>query len=228
MSFIYDYSYSADTYTLTWTLPSLNWGVDYKIQVVDLLDSKGSNVAPISIEFSTYKNYITKEIRYNSYSGPHVSFYDGENNYSGSANYSSSGADGLWFTDDDELYQHVKEITDGNDSFRMVYSEKGNDNIWFTEDDVISSYSLSRTSSDDSTYEYFSYSSAGSDGIWLNSDDQILFYSTSNRDTGKRIYYDSPGPDSVWLTDDDSVLNYSISEDGSYHSYNNPGVDNIW
>lgn len=56
------------------------------------------------------------------------------------ARYDSSGNDGVWFTEDDELREYRLKLNEGNSatSTEIIFSGAGDDGVWFTDDDLAS------------------------------------------------------------------------------------------
>jgi hypothetical protein len=170
-------------------------------------------------------------------------FKDGT--WSKSTEYYSSGEDGIWFNDDDDInlmniYNNAGDLVES-----YSYNNPGADGIYHTQDDIYNSYAVHLYDKNGNEIEYIEGNSAGRDGIWLTEDDgfsalhafeyennflskEIIYSDTDvincyylysynqNSRVDTEWKYKGPGYDKTWFTEDDELLSETTYQyDGS-------------
>ena len=144
--------------------------------------------------------------------------YDDANNELERADFSSKGADGLWFTSDDlptASYNYLKyeRDTEGRVLKQFYYDPARDPNAPAFSDSQIYRYKV--YSADFSNSLDVGTTAFGNDDIPLTEDDTLAWPYSIATDTGYD-QYNQPGPDAIWFTDDDVRSGYIIETyDGS-------------
>jgi hypothetical protein len=138
--------------------------------------------------------------------------YDDANRELERADFSSKGADGLWFTSDDlptasYNYWKYERDTEGRVLKQFYYDPARDPNAPAFSDSQIYRYKV--YSADFSNSLDVGTTAFGNDGIPLTADDTLPWPYSIATDTGYD-QYNQPGPDAIWFTDDDLRSGYII------------------
>jgi hypothetical protein len=111
--------------------------------------------------------------------------------------YKTKGADGRWFTKDDEIEKYHRFDYDGSGNllrameYHVKQNGKGADGVWFTQDDVISSTKVFVYGSKGMLVNIEKYIGSGQDKQWFTGDDVPQYYTvytyTEDAYPGKEI-----------------------------------------
>ena len=143
--------------------------------------------------------------------GYQIIVIDGEGNRGQVVTYKYSGADGVWFTDDDVVDSYTLVSTDLSipQTVTAVYDDEGSDGIWFTEDDVVDTHIQQLLGDNYQPLYSATYNLAGSDSSWFTSDDNVSgygYYGYNDNDNDELVIianHGGAGIDGEWFTGDD-------------------------
>lgn len=208
------YDDASKTVTFKPNLP-LVVGGRYYVTLGALKDVAGNAFAGQELGFNTNVNAYTKQVSYNTSTNViqtwtlySIDMYGHPARY---AYFDTPGADGQWFTSDDNARSHAEYIytpTGAQQEYR--YYDAGPDQIWNNGDDRIQDMSKYEIDSKGRVTGYSSIDAAGPDQMWGNADDILFGYSKTAYEPKvvRQVYYSAPGNDGQWKTPDDRVTSY--------------------
>jgi hypothetical protein len=141
--------------------------------------------------------------------------------------YYSSGKDGIWFNNDDDIHEMNIYNKTGDLVETYTFNNPGPDGIYNTQDDVYNSYAVHLFDKNGREVEYIEGNSAGNDGIWLTGDDgfsALHAYEFENKLLTKEIQYADANLISCYY-----IYNYNNnSKVDTEWKYKGPGSDKKW
>ncbi len=164
----------------------------------------------------------------------------------GGAYYDSSGADNIWFTDDDVIETvETWEVP----LYNFIYNNPGPDSDWeATSDNILKGYAKNTYDEYGNTIKRVYYNGSGDDSIWFTDDDVIdtsmwcgAYYINEYEGNYNRWWtwtkqtrFNGPGTDNIWFTSDDTVSRWHVHEFEDNNKfftkeliYNGKGLDDI-
>jgi len=221
----------------------LRYAGRYQATLSGLRLPDGNEVGPVQTVFTTVRNALTTADRQAVFGQPGTGKVRHDYPEQGNSRHvylQAAGADGAWFTADDEPDHYLEDIllADGRHQRIMHYDAPGNDGQWFTADDHLSGYGRFEFV-DGRLSRIVYYQGPGGDKAWLTDDDQVLAYDLLRRDAAghltTKVTMSDAGYDGAWFTaDDGGFSSYTFS---SYDAagrlqqtttFSDSGADGLW
>ncbi|MDH5546458.1 MAG: hypothetical protein OEZ43_12760 [Gammaproteobacteria bacterium] len=151
--------------------------------------------------------------------------------------FDAPGADGVWFTPDDDVLNYTSFVVANNPlgAQAVVYSTPGADTIWFTADDTVTLYVADVVDATGAAVATAHYNAPGLDGVWFTADDDVMSVSADTvlADGSEQwVLYRGPGPDMDWATLGDNVIGHfslvshnAAGQADKHVFFINPGLD---